>query len=161
MTALPELPTAEDQQVFNDHIDQLRSQQNLPLAVGLGLIAAVVGGFAWAAVTVLTEYQIGFMAIGVGFLVGFAMRFGKGIEPIFGYVGGALALVGCLLGNLFALIGFIADYEELSIGETLAVLNYSYLPEGMLEMASPIDLLFYALAAWAGHKYAFRSIDVA
>ena len=47
---------------------------NLPPGVVAGLGAAIVGAAIWAAITAATDYQIGFMAIGVGFLAGFAVR---------------------------------------------------------------------------------------
>lgn len=61
-----------------------------------------------------TEYQIGYMAIAVGFLVGFVIRLtGKGIDKIFGISGAILAIFGCLLGNLLSNVGFIANAEGL------------------------------------------------
>ena len=43
-----------------------------------GLAAAIIGAIIWAVVTVTAKYQIGWMAVGVGVLVGFALRIGKG-----------------------------------------------------------------------------------
>ena len=77
-------------------INQLSlSKQNLPVAAVAGLAAAVIGGIAWALLTINTGYQIGYMAVGVGFLVGFAVRLGNGIDKIFAYTGALLALPGC------------------------------------------------------------------
>ena len=59
---------------------QLDAEQNLPLGVCGGLLAAVLGAAVWAGVTVATGYQIGWMAVGVGFVVGFTVRLlGKGV----------------------------------------------------------------------------------
>ena len=67
-------------------------KNNNPLAIIGGLIAALVGAAIWAAITVETGYQIGYMAVGVGFLVGFAVRiFGKGTTQAFGIIGAVLA----------------------------------------------------------------------
>ncbi|MEO8269880.1 MAG: hypothetical protein ABI557_09170, partial [Aureliella sp.] len=102
---------------------QLVQQQNFPLGVASGVAAALVGGAAWAAVTVATGYQISWMAVGIGFLVGFAIRStGKGLTKSFGYAGGALALFGCLLGNFLTMSGFIAqDAGEPLVATTLAL----------------------------------------
>lgn len=60
-----------------------------------------------------TKYQIGWMAIGVGFLVGFSVRrFGRGTAKTFGIIGAVSALPGCLLGNLLSACGFIAQSES-------------------------------------------------
>lgn len=38
-----------------------------------GLIAALVGGFLWGLIVILSEYEIGIAAWGIGFLAGFAV----------------------------------------------------------------------------------------
>jgi hypothetical protein len=55
-------------------------EKKLLLGGFAGLAAAILGAIIWAVVTVTTKYQIGYMAIGVGALVGFALRIGKGGE---------------------------------------------------------------------------------
>ena len=84
-------PTATEGPVETEHqvsdaelqhaLEQLRSQQNFPAAVVAGFAGGTVGAIVWAVITVATDYQIGWMAVGVGFLVGFAVRaVGKGID---------------------------------------------------------------------------------
>jgi len=64
-------------------------------------VAAGIGAALWALITVATNYQIGFMALGVGFLVGHSVRaFGKGVDTGFGVLGAVLALAGCLAGKI-------------------------------------------------------------
>lgn len=46
-------------------------------AAGLGLLASVVSAAVWYGVTKATGYQFGLIAIAVGLLVGFAVRFGS------------------------------------------------------------------------------------
>ena len=48
----------------------IRDNQNLGLGILGGVMAAVVGAALWAIITVAINYQIAWMAIGVGFLVG-------------------------------------------------------------------------------------------
>src|SRR5690606_10638744 len=98
--------------------EMLRLEQNLPLALLAGVAAAVLGAVLWAIITVATHLQIGYMAVGLGFLVGYTVRFaGKGLDKVFGILGAALSLGGCLLGNLFTLVGFIANDEGLGYAE--------------------------------------------
>src|SRR5579859_5535985 len=62
---------------------------NLPAAILGGLVAAIAGALVWALVTVSIKFQIGFMAVGVGFLVAWAVRtLGKGRAQMFGIIGG-------------------------------------------------------------------------
>lgn len=58
--------------------EEMLAEENLPKGVLYAVIACIVGAAAWGLISVSTGYQIGYMAIGIGFLVGFAMRQGKG-----------------------------------------------------------------------------------
>lgn len=159
-----ETPKANDQLIVSQvkleaYMNKLKLEQNLPMAIIAGLVACLISALIWAAVTVATEYQIGYMAIAVGFIVGFAVKFaGKGIDTIYGIIGAAFALLGCVLGNFFSIIGFVANSEGLGYLETLNMIDYSLLPEIMTEGFSPVDLLFYGFALYGGYKFAFRSI---
>src|SRR6266403_1915994 len=104
-----ETPSRPGQEVVTDQ--QSPPKQNLAIAIAAGAVAAVIGGIAWAVLTVTTEFQIGYMAVAIGFLVGFAVRLGDGFDKIFAYVGAILALFGCLLGNALSMIGFYAKAE--------------------------------------------------
>lgn len=128
---------------------------NLPLGALAGLGAAIAGAAIWAAITAATEYQIGWMAIGVGFLVGFAVRLvGKGTEPTFGVAGAVLALLGCALGNLLTISWFVAQDAGDPFFSTLASLDFGIVIELMRATFAPMDLLFYAIAAYCGFRYA-------
>jgi len=99
---------------------------SLPMALLAGLVAAAVGAAAWALVTVLTQMQIGWMAVGIGFLVGLAVRkFGKGSAPSFQVLGAVLSLVGCLAGNLLAVCIFAGRSEDVPLMTILAGLTPS------------------------------------
>jgi hypothetical protein len=61
-----------------------------------GLIAAVVGGFLWGLIVILSEYEIGIAAWGIGFLAGFGVvRFAGGAK---GTPLQVVAVVSSLLG---------------------------------------------------------------
>ena len=156
--------TSQQQQVdparLRGAVERLRSEQNFPLGILAGFTGAVVGAIVWATVTVMTGYQIGWMAVGVGFLVGFLVRAaGKGLDPIFGVTGAVLALFGCALGNLLAVCGMISLQESISIFQILSRLNFSAVKELMAATFSPIDLLFYGIAVYEGYKLSFRQVS--
>lgn len=143
-------------------MERLRSEQNLGLGAIAGAAAALIGAAAWAAVTVFTHYQIGWMAVGVGFLVAFAVRtFGKGLDGVFGIVGAGLALLGCLVGNLLAVCGMVAQQEDLGLLEILSRLDMQIAQELMTATFSPLDLLFYGIAVYEGYKLSFRQLSAA
>lgn len=143
-------------------LNRLREQQNLVAGTLLGAAAALLGAAIWAVITALTEYQIGWMAVGIGFLVAYAVRVaGKGIDKIFGIVSAALSLVGCIIGNLLTTIYFIAKTEDMSFFDALAALDLSLVVEIMIATFQPMDILFYAFAMYVGYRYAFRPVTPA
>ena len=135
------------------------SRGKLGLGIATGLIAAIVGAVLWAVITVTTEYQIGFMAIAVGLLVGFAVRqFGNGTTQAFGFVGGILSLAGCALGNLLSIVGFISAQESMPIADVASIVlrDLPMIASLMRESFDPMDLLFYGIAVYEGYKIAIR-----
>jgi len=59
-------------------LDSSRSSQSFLRALGYGVLAALAGCIGWIAIEKLFHVQIGFVAIGVGYLVGKAVRKGSG-----------------------------------------------------------------------------------
>jgi hypothetical protein len=111
-------------------------------------------------ITVRTGYQVGYMAVGVGFLVGMAIRLaGKGIEPKYGLAGAVLAFSGCIFGNFLSLAGFIAIEQGRAYLDTIVNMDYSLVPNLLIESFQPMDILFYAIAIYEGYRLSFRQID--
>jgi hypothetical protein len=126
---------------------------NLPLALIAGLVAAAIGAALWAVVTVASGWQIGWMAVGVGFLVGIAIRkLGKGTTVLFGIVGAVLSLAGCLAGNLLSVVGFITKEYGTPFLTNLSELTPPVAVQLLVETGSPMDLLFYGIAVYEGFK---------
>ena len=126
-----------------------------------GLAAAILGAIIWALVTVTTKYQIGFMAVGVGALVGFALRIGNG-GKVFGVLGAFLALFGCILGNYFSLIAFASAEQHVSFFTLLNDADPAKVISAMWEDFMSTSVLFYAIAAYEGYKFsAIRPSNVA
>lgn len=140
-----------------EDLDYVKSQENLIPAVICGAIVGLIGAILWGIVTVVTDFQIGYMAVAIGAGVGYTIRLvGKGVSQIFGFWGGAIAFVSVVLGNVFSIMGIIANYQDVSLVETMLYMDYSYLPQFMSETFSPIDLLFYGIAIYEGYKFSFR-----
>jgi hypothetical protein len=138
---------------------RLFQQQNVSLATIAGFVAALLGAGIWTGVTVATKYQIGYMAIGVGFLVGFAVRyFGKGLVPLYGYVGGGLSLFGCVLGNFMTTCVFVGQDQSIPLLQILSNMTPSLAGEILKVSFQPMDLLFYGIAVYAGYQYSFRTL---
>jgi hypothetical protein len=65
---------------LHEHIRQALKEEDLAAshllpALGAGALAALVGGLLWALIVAITEYEIGYLAWGIGLLSGFAVMF--------------------------------------------------------------------------------------
>lgn len=141
-------------------IEQLDTESNLIMGLIGGALAMLVSAVIWGAATYFTEYQIGWMAIGVGYLIGIAVKFfGKGKTMIFGISSAGLALVGCALGNLLFYSGVIAREESAAFLEVFFFFLFS--PAAAVELFTLafefMDIWFYALAAYVGFS---SSMDI-
>lgn len=146
--------------MLKQYLETLRAQQNLALGIVGGLIGMLIGTAIWTLVTVVTEYQIGLIAIGIGFLVGMGVRYlGKGFDTSFGIVGGILSGLGCVIGNLLTVLIILSREFDIPFGELLTNLDLNLIVEFMTATFSPMDLLFYALAIYYGYQSSFREIS--
>ena len=121
--------------------------ENLPMGFMAGLVAAAVGAGLWALVTIVTGFQIGWMAVGVGFLVGWAVRVaGKGTHRAFGIMGALRTLLPAVVAPFAATL---ADRYRRERVLSLSVAARALMMAGMAVAASasaPIGVL-YGLAA--------------
>ena len=139
---------------------QLESEQHLANACLAGLGAALAAALIWAGIGLATGYEVRFMAIAVGFLVGYAVRLaGKGISAIFGVVGVAATIVGCGLGNLFTVAAIISGEQGLTVMRVLAELDYELALELLMAFYQPIDTIYYGVALFQGYNLAFRRLS--
>jgi len=136
---------------------EIKDNQNLLSGTLAGVAAAVLGAGLWAVITAVTKYQIGWMAIGVGSLVGIAVRtFGRGTDRAFGIAGAASSVLGCLAGNLLAVCIMVSQQEKVPFSTVLSSLNPEVVTGLMKATFNPMDLLFYGLAVYAGYRFSFR-----
>ncbi|MCL5245119.1 hypothetical protein M4I21_04820 [Cellulophaga sp. 20_2_10] len=145
--------------ITEKELEKLKRHQNYRLALIAGLVVGLLGAILWGVITVVTGYQIGYMAIAIGAGVGIAMRYaGKGIDPIFGFTGAIIAILSCVLGNYFSIVGYLADFASVGYLEVIKTFSFSDVFSLMVESFSPIDILFYGFAAFEGYKFAFRVV---
>lgn len=155
--AVTGMPVGVEPKNLHLRAHQIGDVQDLALGVVGGAVAAAIGAAVWATISYLTNYQIGWMAVGVGFMVGFAVRFlGKGVDAVFGIVGAALSLAGCLAGNLLTVCLVVARQEEYPLLDLLSRLNADLVVKLMSASFRPMDLLFYGLAIYEGYRFSFR-----
>jgi hypothetical protein len=144
------------------YVSRLRDQQNLGLGLAGGAIGAAIGAGLWAVITAATNYQIGFMAIGVGVLTGYGVRrLGRGVDPVFGYAGAVLALAGCAAGNVMAVMIVVANHEHMALSLIASRMTPAIAWQMLTDGFGPIGVLFYGLGLYYGYKNSFHRITQA
>jgi hypothetical protein len=136
---------------------QLRAETenpNLLLAVLAGLAAAVIGTLVWYGFVVITNYRVGFIAAGVGWLVGIAVVFGSRRRrgPALQAISVAITLAALVISQWLIMRYFVVDY--------LTEQGFTELPlfmplDEMLNLVLTgitedlLTLIFWAVALWA------------
>lgn len=135
-------------------------KQNFVLGVAAGSGAALAGAIIWAVVSAVTNYQIGWMAVGVGALVGYAVRrAGNGTDSSFGIAGAALSFLGCFVGNFLTIIIIVSRQESIPILDIVSRITPEIFSELMKDAFQPMDLLFYGIAVYEGFKLSFAQSE--
>ncbi len=142
------------------YIDLRRTGQHLPFATLAGFVGALIGAAIWLGLTVSVNTQIGWMAVGVGFIVGLMVRHtGHGIDRVFGIMGAVTSLVGCGLGTVLAGCWLLAgESEEVIFADLVLSLTPGLVTEILKAMLSPANLVFYGIAAITGYWVSIQRI---
>lgn len=135
-----------------------RRRSSIPRALIAGAIAAAMTGIFWALVIAVFNRRVGFLAIGVGFAVGFSVRhFGRGRTEVFGVIAMLLAMMGCAIGDILGGIVLVAESAGVPLAHLLSRLNGGYLADIFRLMFTPMDIIFYLIALFTSYKYAVVS----
>ncbi|MGC5343343.1 hypothetical protein ACPXCE_06785 [Streptomyces sp. DT24] len=132
------------------------ARDNIALGLVTALVAAVVGAILYGVIGGAIEREIGYLAIGVGFLVGFASAKVGGPKPVLPVVGAVLSLGAVYLGQLIAISMVVSD--KLSVSFTDIFFDrFSAVTDAWSESADVKTYIFLVLgaaAAFAGAKKA-------
>ncbi|MGX1132595.1 hypothetical protein RKD49_004785 [Streptomyces glaucescens] len=129
---------------------------NIALGVVTAVVVALVTAGVYGAIVGATEYEIGYAAIGVGFLVGFASGKVGGSHPVLPVISAVLSLGAVYLGQLIGVAMLAADITGISAVEMFTE-NFSLLTDAWKETADAMTFLFFAIgavAAFSGAKKA-------
>jgi hypothetical protein len=129
--------------------------ENFFLGLVAGLVAMVIGAGVWMGVAVTAGSQlhlipIGFMAIGVGALVGFSVRVvGNGRGIIFGILGAVLTFLGCLGGDVLTVVQQSTG-PTLSFVDALRTLDLTLLVTNLFSRMDVITYVAYGIGIYEG-----------
>jgi hypothetical protein len=136
--------------------EEFSGEVMLPALLG-GLIAAVVSGAIWGGITILTGYEVGYVAIGVGYLCGLGvvmMSKGKRGMPL-QMIAIMSSVLGILIGKYIAFFDIFkgvmateAGAEAVSWMAMFSTGMIQFFASNIASMASGFDLLWIALAVY-------------
>jgi hypothetical protein len=136
----------------------MRPQRQPKLGAGVvaGLAAGAVGACVWGGFTEITHLRIGYLSLGLGLLIGYAVtRAAGGRSPELGIVAALITLLACAAGDVGTIyIKAMHDFQ-LSFGDVVSARG----PLGVLKddlSGDKLGVFFYALAAFYASRYAAR-----
>ncbi|MBT2445811.1 hypothetical protein J7F03_01650 [Streptomyces sp. ISL-43] len=129
---------------------------NVGLGIGAAVVAALVTAAIYGTIIGLTKYQIGYAAVAVGVVVGFAAGKLGGRNPLLPVISALLSLGAVFAGQIFGLAMIGAD--QFGVG-TLDVLNlgFSLLVDTWKETSGPMTYLFLAFGGYTAFQTARKT----
>lgn len=95
------------------HAQEATGPEIVPAVLG-ALAAAIVAGVAWGLIVILTNHEIGYVAIGVGILAGYAVYWASGKKRgmQLQLIASAASIVGILIGKYISFYHFYTQMVE-------------------------------------------------
>jgi acyl carrier protein len=154
-----EIVDAVEKQVERGQEEEEVTATSIGVAIASGAVAAIIGGIIWGLIVIATDYEIGYMATGIGLLTGFAVVFFSGKKGlILQIIAVVSALVGIVVGKYITFYAILKDYVASEYGQAAAqqvsILSSELIDfffESIGDLASPYDILWIILAivaAW-------------
>lgn len=134
---------------------------DLLYAVLLGTVGAAIGGMIWFLVAIGTGREIGYVSLGLGYLVGYGVYYGAGQKR--GYqlqmISALLAIIAIVVTEKFIFDYFLNDYVRKNpsefpdhpVGKWASVSFFE--PVFWKSFMSPIGLLIYAFGIYLAFNF--------
>ncbi|MFH8795445.1 hypothetical protein [Streptomyces sp. NPDC017941] len=132
------------------------ARNNIGLGVAVALVTALVAAGVYGAIIGATEHEIGWAAVGVGFVVGLAAGRTGGANPALGALGAIFSLGAVYLGQLIGAAMVIADKTGLAFSDIFFD-HFDALQEAWSNDADAMTFVFFAVAAIAAFGGAKRA----
>lgn len=132
------------------------ARNNVGLGLLAGVVAAVVAAGIYGAIIGATKHEIGYAAVGVGFLVGLAAGKVGGRNPALPVLSAVLALVSVYFGQLLGEAMIAAKELPVTVSE-LFFDHFGALNEAWKADAGPLSYVFIAIAAFAAFSGAKKA----
>lgn len=134
------------------------ARDNVGLGILAAVVAAVVAGAVYGAIIGATKHEIGYAAVGVGFLVGFASGKAGGRNPALPVLSAVFSLIAVYFGQLLGEAMIAAKDYPVTVSE-LFFDHFGLLNEAWKADSDFISYLFFAVAAVAAFSGAKKAAD--
>lgn len=150
----------EEERRIGAYFDRLRDEESFAGGLLAGLVAAALSAAAWAAIAVGTQRTFGLFAIVVGLFVAFAVRrFGRGMTVRFAVLGAALAILGCVVGNVAGTLVMAGQRFGMNAADILQLVRPAIVWDILTTTTGGFELLFYGIAAYEGWRFSRRRVS--
>ena len=162
MGTQPDMSEHEDRYAFPEAVEPpspvTEPSSSLVPAIAAGVVAALVGGIVWGVIVKVSDYEVGFVAWGIGFVAGTAVvlatRGAKG--PRLQTIAVVSALLGILLGKYLS-YAFAVQEEAKSFGASIGLFSadmFRFFREDIDVVFGLFDLLWVGLAVFTAWRIA-------
>ena len=147
---------SDDRYAFPEGSPLTEPSSSLLPAIGAGLVAALVGGIAWGLIVKLSNYEIGIVAWGIGFIAGTAVvvasRGAKGRS--LQVIAVVAALLGVLLGKYLS-YAFALQEDAEAAGVSIGLVSgdmFRFFREDLGDIFDLFDLLWVGFAVFTAWR---------
>ncbi len=129
----------------------------LPLAVIGGGVGAIIGAAVWAGIAIATEFEIGYVAVLVGFLAGTGVKLGArgGHGRTLQIIAVAWSVFGLLLSKYLIFAHFFSQAALKEAGVNIgyfSAIAIATFPKVLFDVLGVFDLLWLGLAVMAAWR---------
>ena len=82
---------------------------------------------------------------------------GNGRTATFSIIGALCALIGCMMGDFFAVVAYGSKANNVGFFELLSQLDLGAVLQVMKSVFDPMDILFYGIAVYEGWRFAVNT----
>ncbi len=146
---------------LNQEFEDATKNPNILRAVIAGSIAAIVGGVVWYFVTIFTGMEIGYISLGLGYLIGYGVYIGSGKKRghMLQVISAMIAVIAIIIIEKFILDHFLtiyiqenlSEFPDFAVGDTASISFFA--PEFWTSMLSPVGLLIYAIGIYLAYSF--------
>ena len=143
----------------NEEFEAETKNPNIVIGIVAGVVGAILGGIVWYFVAVGTGREIGYISLGLGYLVGTGVHLGSGKKR--GHqlqiISAVIALLAIFVTEKFIFDHFLNQYIQAHLTEfpqmAGQVVSSSFFDSEFLTgLVSPIGLLIYAIGIYFAYK---------